>query len=171
MTWDALQRLNELPPAEAAAELSACCGSTRWARQVAEQRPFRDARELYERADQVWWRLDAEDWLEAFRSHPRIGESRAARATGEEAERWARDEQSGASGAARTTLDELAAANREYEQRFGFIFIVCATGKSADEMLALLRQRLGNDAWRELRVAAEEQRKITRLRLEKLLNA
>lgn len=168
---DALQRLNDLPPAEAAAELLDCCGSTRWAEGVAEQRPFRDARELFERADQVWWRLEAEDWLEAFRSHPRIGESKAARATGDDAERWARDEQSGTTGAAPTTLDQLAAANREYEQRFGFIFIVCATGKTADEMLALLRERLGNDAWRELRVAAEEQRKITRLRLDKLLNA
>ncbi len=169
--WDALERLNELPPAEAAAELLACCGSTRWAVGVAEQRPFRDAEELYERADQVWWRLDAEDWLEAFRSHPRIGESKAARETGEDARRWSRDEQRGTSDAARATLDELAAANREYEQRFGFIYIVCATGKSAGEMLSILRARLGHDEARELRVAAEEQRKITRLRLEKLLYA
>ena len=168
---DALRRLNELPPAEAAAELLGCCGSTRWAQGVAGQRPFRDARELYERADEVWWRLDADDWLEAFRSHPRIGEGEAARETGEDARRWSRDEQRGADGAARATLDELAAANREYERRFGFIFIVCATGKSADEMLAILRGRLDNDARRELRVAAEEQRRITRLRLEKLLNA
>ena len=168
---DALQRLNELPPPEAAAELLSCCGSTRWAQGVAEQLPARDAQELFERAEQVWWRLDAEDWLEAFHSHPRIGESRAARETGDEAQRWSRDEQSAAAGAAPTTRDELAAANREYERRFGFIFIVCATGKSAEEMLALLRARLGNDPARELRVAAEEQRKITRLRLQKLLDA
>ncbi len=168
---DALRRLNELPPAEAAAELLACCGSTRWAQDVAEQLPVRDAEELYERADQVWWRLDAEDWLEAFRSHPRIGESRAARETGEEARRWSRDEQRGTNDAARETLGELAEANRVYEQRFGYIFIVCATGRSAEEMLAILRARLTNDPARELRVAAEEQRRITRLRLAKLLEA
>lgn len=171
MMWDALRRLNELPPAAAAAELLECCGSTRWAMEVAEQRPFRDAQELYERADQVWWRLDAEDWLEAFRAHPRIGERKAARETGEDSRRWSGEEQKGAADAARTTLEELADLNREYEQRFGFIYIVCATGKSAEEMLVILKERLGNDEWRELRVAAEEQRKITRLRLEKLLNA
>lgn len=167
---DALQRLNALPRAEAAAELLGCCGSTRWAWEVSEQRPFRDPEELYEKADRVWSRLDREDWLEAFRSHPKIGERKAARETGEEARRWSEQEQKGTSDTARETLDELAEANREYEQRFGHIFIVCATGKSAGEMLEILRGRLGNGPEKELRVAAEEQRKITRLRLQKLLS-
>jgi OHCU decarboxylase len=166
---NALARLNALAPVEAEAELLACCGSTRWAREVAARRPFRGEQDLFETADSVWRNLDEADWLEAFRAHPKIGERKAARATGADAERWAEDEQRGASLAARDTLDELARANLDYEQRFGFIYIVCATGKSADEMLAILRERLGNDAETELRVAAEEQRKITQLRLGKLL--
>lgn len=166
---DALERLNHLSGAEATAELLKCCGSRRWAREVAARRPFRDEGDLFETADSVWRSLDEADWLEAFRAHPKIGERKAARATGADAERWAEDEQRGASLAARDTLDELAQANLDYEHRFGFIYIVCATGKSADEMLSILRERLGNDAETELRVAAEEQRKITRLRLGKLL--
>ncbi len=168
--WDTLQRLNALPRAEASAELLACCGSTRWAWEVSGQRPFRDAQEMFEVGERIWWRLDEEDWLEAFRAHPKIGEKKAERDTGEDARRWSHGEQSGTGGAARDTLNELAEANREYEEKFGFIYIVCATGKSAEEMLDILRGRLGNDADKELRVAAEEQRKITRLRLEKLLN-
>src|SRR5688572_7404354 len=167
---DALKTLNSLEPAEAQAELLKCCGSERWARAMTEARPFGDVESLLETADRVWRGLAREDWLEAFRSHPKIGERKAARETGEEARRWAEDEQKGTREAARDVLAELAGANREYEQRFGHIFIVCATGKSAGEMLALLRERLGNRPETELHVAAEEQRRITRLRLEKLLD-
>jgi OHCU decarboxylase len=168
---EALRQLNSLPPAEATAELLKCCGSTRWAREMCGRRPFLDSRELTEAADRVWLGLSREDWLEAFRSHPKIGGRGAERETGERARRWSEEEQKGTRGAAPDVLEELAEANREYEQRFGHIFIVCATGKSAAEMLALLRRRLGNDPEAELRVAAEEQRRITRLRLEKLLGA
>lgn len=164
-----LARLNSLAREEAATELLKCCGSTVWARAVADARPFADADELLETADRVWWSLSEADWLEAFRSHPKIGERRAAREVGREAARWSEEEQAGTRDAAAETRDALAAANREYEQRFGFIFIVCATGKSTDEMLALLGARLSNGRDRELRVAAEEQRRITRLRLGKLL--
>ena len=166
-----LQRLNSLPPEEAAAEFLKCCGSARWARAMTEGRPFVDEQTLLESADRVWRGLGREDWLEAFRSHPKIGERKAARETGEGARRWAEQEQSGTRDAGPEVLDELAAANREYEEKFGHIFIVCATGKSAAEMLALLRQRIDNDPGTELSVAAEEQRRITQLRLKKSLES
>ncbi len=168
---EALRQLNSLPPEEAQAELLKCCGTTRWAREMAEERPFADERALLETADRVWLGLSREDWLEAFRSHPKIGERRAARETGEGARRWSEEEQKGTRDAGREVLDELAAANREYEEKFGHIFIVCATGKGAAEMLALLRRRLGSDPETELRVAAEEQRRITQLRLKKSLES
>jgi OHCU decarboxylase len=167
----ALARLNSLPGVEAEAELLKCCGSTRWARLVAAGRPFRDAAELFETADRVWAEAGADDWLEAFRAHPRIGERKAADGVSEQSRRWSEREQSGAGGAAPETLAALAEGNRAYEERFGFIFIVCATGKSADEMLALLEARLSHEPAAELRVAAEEQRRITRLRLQKLLDS
>ncbi len=165
-----LSRLNSLPAVDAAAELLKCCGSTRWAANVAARRPFRDAEELKRGADEVWWGLAGEEWLEAFRSHPKIGERKPAAEVSEDARRWSEKEQAGAGSASSETLAALAEANREYEERFGHIFIVCATGRSAEEMLALLRARLGNDAEDELRVAAEEQRRITHIRIEKLLN-
>ncbi len=163
-------KLNRLGADEARAALLACCGSTRWANEVAALRPFWDVGQLLRIGRRVWFELKGEDWLEAFRAHPRIGESKAERATGEEARRWSEGEQSGARDASAETLDELARANREYEGRFGFIYIVCATGRTAEEMLALLRERLGHDREAELRVAAEEQWRITELRLKKFLN-
>jgi len=166
-----LERLNSVPPPEAEAELLKCCGSTRWASLVAARRPFADASELMLTADAAWWSLGPADWLEAFRSHPKIGGRKAEAATSEQARAWSEGEQSGTRAAPPETLAELAEANRAYEERFGHIFIVCATGKTAEEMLDALRARLGNDPQEELRVAAEEQRCITRLRLEKLLNA
>jgi OHCU decarboxylase len=163
-------KLNHLGADEARAALLACCGSTRWAAEVEALRPFWDVGQLLNIAGRVWRELDDDDRLEAFRAHPKIGESKAAAETGEEARRWAEGEQSGARDAAAETLDALTEANREYEGRFGFIFIVCATGKTAEEMLGLLRARLGNDPETELRVAAAEQWRITELRLRKFLN-
>ncbi len=165
-----IEKLNRLGVEEARATLLACCGSTRWAAEVEALRPFWDVGQLLRIAERVWRELEREDWLEAFRAHPKIGESKAAAETGEEARRWAEGEQSGARAAAAETLTELASANRAYEERFGFIFIVCATGKSAEEMLGLLRARLANDPETELRVAASEQWRITELRLKKFLN-
>ena len=163
-------KLNHLGAEEARAALLACCGSTRWAAEVAALRPFWDVGQLLNIAGRVWRELDREDWLEAFRAHPKIGESKAAADTGEEARRWSEGEQSRAREASEGTRAALAHANREYEGRFGFIFIVCATGRTAEEMLGLLRERLGNDPETELRVAAGEQWRITELRLKKFLN-
>ena len=167
----ALDRLNALAPDDATRELLTCCGSREWARRMAEARPFAGESALLDTADAVWWALGEADWLEAFRSHPRIGEKKAEAGQSSREQAWSAGEQAGMSIAAEDTQRALAEGNREYDARFGFIYIVCATGKSADEMLALLRQRLGNDPAAELRVAAGEQSKITRIRLEKLLAA
>lgn len=137
---------------------------------MTESRPFLDVNDLVAKAETTWWALGAEDWLEAFRAHPKIGEQKAALAQSEQARNWSAQEQSGVTDAAAEIKAALAARNQEYEQRFGFIFIVCASGKTSEEMLALLTQRLENDSKTELRVAAEEQQKITQLRLEKLIN-
>lgn len=159
----ALDRLNALPREEAETRLLACCGSRQWARRLAAERPFAGADDLAEAADRIWRSLPADDWLEAFGAHPRIGQSSSSS--------WARQEQVGTKSASPETLASLADVNREYEERFGHIFIVCATGKSAAEMLALAESRLHNDPQTELAIAAEEQRKIMRLRLAKLLEA
>jgi 2-oxo-4-hydroxy-4-carboxy-5-ureidoimidazoline decarboxylase len=120
-------------------------------------------------ADRIWASLEPEDWLEAFRSHPRIGEPGGSGAPGRSGA-WSADEQAGARAMTDAVGQRLAKANREYEARFGYLFIVCATGKGAEEMLAILERRLANDPGEELRIAAEEQRKIMRLRLAKLLD-
>jgi OHCU decarboxylase len=165
-----LDELNRRPSANAEAEFLKCCGSRRWATAMTGARPFADVDELLTKADRTWRSLSSEDWLEAFRAHPKIGEKKAAAAQSEEARKWSAQEQSGIRNAAVDTMAALAAGNRDYEQRFGFIFIVCATGKRSEEMLAILKGRLQNDAETEIGVAAEEQRRITRLRLEKLLH-
>lgn len=139
-----------------------CCGSRRWAERVLARGPFADRERLLAAADEIWAALEPADWLEAFSHHPRIGEK---------AKGWEAAEQAGTAGAAAATLAALAKANAEYERRFGHIFLVCATGKSADEILALLRARLPNDPVTELRIAAGEQSKITKLRLAKLLGS
>ena len=151
------------------AVLMKCCGSTRWAERVAQRRPFEDVNNLLETADLVWRELEPVDWLEAFSHHPKIGEKGAATSQSPTAAAWSEQEQAGTRTAAEEALDELATLNRAYEERFGFIFIVCATGKATEEMLALLKERLGNDPDAEVRIAAEEQRRITALRLRKLL--
>jgi allantoicase len=146
---------------DAQTALAMCCGSSRWAESVAAKRPFADWDELILAADNTWNTLDPQDWLEAFRAHPRIGE----RATS----RWSAQEQSGTQTASTETMNALSAGNRDYEEKFGHIFLISASGKSADDILGNLRQRLGNDPETELRAAADEQRKITALRLEKLV--
>jgi OHCU decarboxylase len=165
-----LQRLNSLGASEAENELLKCCGSNNWARRMASERPFASLKKLLDSTDQIWWSLEPRDWLEAFHSHPKIGEKKAAAATTVEAQRWSEDEQSGIRNSAQQTMAALAELNRAYEERFGFIFIVCASGKSSEEMLAILRARLENPAGMELRIAAAEQAKITQLRLRKLIN-
>ena len=156
-----LARLNAVDRVRAEADLLACCGSSAWASRVADRRPFTDVAQLLEVADAVWTDLGADDHLEAFAAHPRIGERSAAR--------WSSQEQAGAASAEQTTLAELAEGNRAYEERFDHVFLIRAAGRSAEEMLEALRERLTNDPATERRVAAEEQRKITHLRLDKLL--
>jgi OHCU decarboxylase len=162
----ALDRLNSLPKEQAEEELLRYCGARAWAWDMAASRPFHDVAALLEAADRIWWSLTPADWLEAFRAHPRIGE-RSVHAD-ERAARWSEQEQAGARAAGADASAALADGNRVYEQRFGHIFLICATGLSAEEMLANLRARMHNDPQMELRVAAEEQRKITRIRLEEL---
>jgi len=150
-------------------ELMRCCGSRSWVEAMLRQRPFRNAAHLYQCASDAWRELKREDWLEAFSHHPRIGEPRSWPALDATQRQWAQREQSGAAEADASVLAALAEGNRQYEAKFGHVFLVCATGKSGAQMLALLRERLANDAETELAVAAGEQEKITRLRLEKLV--
>jgi len=166
--------LNALPSPAFADEVRTCCASTAWAARLAETRPFADFDALLAAADQAWEATGPEDWQQAFAAHPRIGARvRAAPVPGtadrEQGRGWAQREQSATQVASAETLDALAEGNRAYEQRFGHVFLICATGRSADEMLAALRTRMGNEPDAELRVTAEEQRKITRLRLAKLV--
>ena len=165
-----LERLNSLPPDLAEAEFLKCCGSQPWAHEMTSARPFASVDQLCEKADAIWRSLGQQDWMEAFLAHPKIGEKKAVVAQSDQAQGWSEQEQAGVQGALAGTRAALAEGNREYEQRFGFIYIVCATGKSSEELLGILQARLKNDSETELRNAADEQRKITRLRLEKLLN-
>jgi len=164
-----LEKLNLLSRTQAAIALSECCGSSQWAKMMSMKKPFLVEEDLFKAADAIWQRLSPADWKEAFSHHPKIGNIKSLREKFASTKAWAEGEQSGANGASDETLQQLASSNDEYENRFGYIFIVCATGKSAEEMLALLRQRLHNQPAEELCIAAEEQRKITRLRLNKLL--
>jgi OHCU decarboxylase len=157
----AIERLNGLPPDQAEARLLMCCGSREWARRVAAGRPYASASALADAGDRIWKSLGGTDWREAFAVHPRIGEKKGT-------DTFSSAEQAGTRSASPETLANLADANADYERRFGHTFIVCATGRSAADMLASLEARLHNDPETELAIAAEEQRKITRLRLAKL---
>jgi 5-hydroxyisourate hydrolase / 2-oxo-4-hydroxy-4-carboxy-5-ureidoimidazoline decarboxylase len=168
-----LAELNGLGDAAAVRELLRCCGSTRWAHEMAGARPFASMDAMTAAADTISAGLDRADWLEAFSTHPQIGSSGSGGSSGSSGSNgdWSAAEQAGAASASSDVLARLSEANREYEARFGYIFIVCATGKSAEEMLQLLEGRLDNDPLIEIRIAADEQRKITRLRIAKLLES
>jgi 2-oxo-4-hydroxy-4-carboxy-5-ureidoimidazoline decarboxylase len=168
---DVLARWNRLSPQEAALEILACCGSTEWARGVAERRPLLDEASLITVSDEVWTALKTQDWMEAFARHPRIGERKAPQLATAQSAVWSAQEQQKVSTASESVQLALAEKNREYERRFHNVFIVCATGKSAPEILDILGRRLSNDEATELREAGEEQRKITNLRLKKWLSA
>ena len=159
-----LNELNRLPEAAAREAFERCCGAAGWVRAMVAARPFGSAMELLEAAECAAESLGREGWLEAFAHHPKIGDVEALRTRFASSGAWA-----GAASASEATLRSLADGNREYEARFGYIFVVCATGMRADEMLASLRSRLRNDPEHEMSIAADEQRRITRLRLEKLL--
>ncbi len=163
-----IERLNIATPEEAEALLLDCCGSRRWAQIMAESRPFDDFRQLDQRAEHIWSGLTDEDRLEAFGAHPKIGSRKGAPTQQERAAAWSEKEQGGTYTASKRVLSDLEETNRLYERKFGYIFIVCATGKTADEMLGIARERLKNDPASEMKIAASEQNKITRIRLEKL---
>lgn len=164
-----LSDLNALPPAARAEALATCCGAAAWVTTLNQQFPFASAAALYEAAERTWYNLTEANWREAFTHHPKIGDTNALREKFASTATWAAGEQGAVRQASSETLAALAAGNEAYERRFGYIFIVCATGKSADEMLALLQARLPHEPATEIHVAMGEQAKITRLRLEKLL--
>ena len=170
-----LARWNRLPADKAAREILPCYGSKAWADGMAVRRPFPDVTTLLAVSDETWGNLTAADWMEAFRSHPRIGESGAgesgtAQSGSGKGKTWSAEEQLNVAGAGDAAKVALAQANQEYERRFHRIFIVCATGKSAAEILEILQRRLGNDERTELLEAAEQQRQIARIRLTKWLS-
>lgn len=160
--------LNAFYEAAARNALQTCCASPAWIEQMISRWPFANDEAVESAATEIWWSLDRDQWLTAFAAHPKIGDPASLRAKYANTLHWANNEQAGIAAAAEQTLQELAEYNQRYEQRFGYIFIVCATGKSATEMLALLKARIANDAEAELQIAAAEQLKITRLRLKKL---
>jgi 2-oxo-4-hydroxy-4-carboxy-5-ureidoimidazoline decarboxylase len=160
--------LGRMPDDELRSALTACCGASRWVERMMAERPFGDVDALLQRADEIWWSLGPSDWQEAFAHHPRIGERDAKIAQQGRAGSWSATEQRGVADAGSDLRSALADGNREYERRFGHIYLVSAAGKTAEELLALLRARLLNDPATELEVAAAEQAKITRSRLLKL---
>jgi len=165
---------NTLDAEAAAREVLPCCGSHAWADALTAARPFADTQQLCEESDRIWAALPEQDWREAFDSHPRIGQQHARAATAESLA-WSSEEQRAAMSAGGSREDAaklaLAEGNRQYEERFGRIFIVCASGKSAAEILELLTGRIQNTAADELLEAAEQQRQITQLRLRRWLGA
>ncbi len=162
-----LQELNSLDDDIGRERLSQCCGSQEWVNGMLQRRPFADYSALHAAADEVWQSLDESDWLEAFAKHPKIGElnAQSRSAAGD----WSVQEQRGMDGSSADQAAAMRELNRLYESKFGWIFIVCATAKSAEEMMQSLEERLANGSVEEMRVAAAEQAKITRLRLQKLL--
>ncbi|HEX7415295.1 MAG TPA: 2-oxo-4-hydroxy-4-carboxy-5-ureidoimidazoline decarboxylase [Bacteroidia bacterium] len=164
-----LQELNTLPTNKAFDEFFKCCGSTTWAKQLTGKRAFASKEELLQVSDNIWLNCTKQDSLEAFTHHPKIGDRKSLEKKFASTKEWASGEQEGVNTATQNTLVALAEGNETYLNKFGYIFIVCATGKTAEEMLALLNARINNDAETELKIAMNEQNKITHLRIEKLL--
>jgi len=163
-----LEQWNEADVQTATDAMLACCGAQRWAAQMVALRPISSVPALSETGDREWATMGESDWLQAFACHPRIGEGNASLAS-EKATAWSQQEQAGTGNAEKSVMDELTEGNALYERRFDFTYIVCATGRSAEEMLRILRRRLANDRVAELREAAEQQRQIMQVRLGKWL--
>ena len=156
-----LLTLNALDPKAAEEILFRCCSSKKWARSMALKRPFSSVEEMLSQSDLVWFALDKEDWLEAFSHHPPIG--------GKSSQKWSNQEQAGVQTASEDVLKKLHKGNIDYQNKFGYVFLVCATGKSAQEMQSALEKRINNNKELELKNAAKEQAQITKIRLKKLL--
>lgn len=159
----AVSRLNGLSRGDLISELLRVCHSQRWAERVAAAHPYADTTELLAVADRIWMELEPADWLEALRGHPRIGES------GGTSQRFSTSEQAGMNDADAVVRDAIASGNRDYEERFGHVFLISAQGRTPHDILANLNARLLNTASEEIHEAAGEHRRITRLRLQKLL--
>lgn len=166
-----LPELNQLPTPELKAALSTCCGSTVWVNEMARLFPVESKENLFEQAKVIWYGLSESDWREAFTHHPKIGDMESLRKKFASTAAWAEGEQAGVSTASLSVLEMLAEGNQFYEEKFGYIFIVCATGKSAEEMLEILEARLLNSPEEEIQIAMQEQNKITNIRLAKLLSS
>jgi allantoicase len=164
-----LRWLNALTAEAAAAQLRRCCAATEWVTAVIRARPFASTQELFDTTEELWWKLTEADWQEAFASHPAIGARADSGRQDAHAVGWSQQEQAGTHGAAETVTARLLACNQTYRERFGYTYIVCASGRNAVELLNILEGRLVNEPEDEVKVAAGEQAQITRLRLEKLL--
>lgn len=164
-----LEELNKLSKETLTEELIKCCGSHTWANALAKETPFSSKEELMNKSDEIWSNVAKEDILEAFLHHPKIGDIESLSKKFANTKAWAEGEQSGVNSANMEVLEALAKGNKDYEEKFGYIFIVCATGKTASEMLEILQARLPNEPEKELAIASNEQNKITKIRLEKLL--
>jgi len=156
-----LHEFNILPKDQLEKVLFLCCGSRAWVEKMLPFVPAEDMVELLEDAEEQWWKCSESDWKEAFAQHPRIGDRKID---------WASSEQSGMTKASAEIIEAFLEANKAYEAKFGYIFIVCASGKSAEEMLGMLQVRLMHEPEEEIKIAADEQNKITKLRIEKLLD-
>ncbi|MBV9443067.1 MAG: 2-oxo-4-hydroxy-4-carboxy-5-ureidoimidazoline decarboxylase, partial [Acidobacteriaceae bacterium] len=156
-----LDELNSLSADDLAKALLQCCSSSAWTNLMIQRRPFAGSEALFQSADEIWFALRESDWLEGFRRHPKIGEKSGSK--------WSSQEQAGMASAPSQLAVTMHELNAQYERKFGYIFIVCATGKSAGEMLDALTARVANSPEQEIQIAAAEQGKITKLRLEKLL--
>jgi len=165
-----IEELNQLDTVSLREALGRCCGSGAWVERMQVLFPVESREVILKEAEMVWYNCSEVDWREAFEHHPRIGDLNSLKKKFAATEQWAAGEQSGVTAATGEILTELAAGNKTYEKKFGYIFIVCATGKSAGEMLELLKGRLAHTPEEEIKVAMGEQNKITRIRLEKLLS-
>ena len=166
-----LKQFNELDDKALFQELEKCCGSSTWINAMISACPFVDVKSMHDSSDNNWEKVDEQDILQAFKHHPQIGDVASLKKKFASTASWAGNEQKGATKASDEVLQQLKSANDAYLKRFGFIFIICATGKTAEQMLALLNKRLPNDREKELQIAAAEQNKITYLRLNKLLES
>ena len=164
-----LGEFNRAPADDVIEALQSCCASAAWAQAVAERRPYESIDELIAIAELQWWQLPRLEWVQAFGAHPRIGERAAATPQAGQGDAWSEEEQS-AARATRATAARLAELNRAYEEKFGYTYIVSATGKTAEEMISIAERRMTNEPDAEVRIAAEEQARITGLRLRKLLS-
>jgi len=165
-----IKEINSLTHRKLYEALERCCGAKHWVEQMVNQAPYANEKELFDWADKIWENADESCWLDAFTYHPKIGDIDALEEKFANTKKWAAGEQSGVQSANRVILKALAEGNAAYEKKFSYIFIVCATGKTATEMLDLLNERLPNSKEEEILVAMKEQQKITKIRLEKLLD-